>query len=117
MDIKPNIIFRTTDTLDRIITLDSQTWNDHVIMGHPEMSGNEAALKETIENPDFVYGSGTNPKRELYFAKQKNSTFPSLYTRAVVEFNGSQGTVTTAFFCKEIQGVNPEAIKYVKPKI
>lgn len=112
-----NNIFCTTDILGRSVYLDSNTWSKHIIDGHPEMEGQEDIVKYTVEKPDFIYESSTNPKRELFFAKQENSPFPKLYTKAVVEYNDNMGNVTTAFFCKEVQGVNPRGIKYVKPKI
>ena len=110
-------IFCTTDILNRIVSLDSDTWTQHIIESHPEMEGHENSIRCTIEKPEFIYESSTNPKRELFFARQKNSAFPELYTKAVVEYNCNEGNVTTAFFCKEIKGVNPEGIKYVKFKI
>ena len=110
-------IFSVLDYNKRKVVLEQSTWNNHIIVGHPEMNGNISAVKNNIENPEFVYDSSTNPKREIFFSRQPQSTYPMLFVKTIVEYNKSKGYITTALFTRKIQGVNKEGLKYVKPKI
>jgi len=112
-----NNIFKTTDIFDREVVLEKSTWDNHVVDGHPEMCGNENAVKCTVEGPEFVYESDSHTNRDVFFARQENSTHPKLYTKVIVEYNGNTGEVVTSWFCKEVKGVNERGLKYVKPKI
>ena len=118
MNKPDNIIFESTDPFGRKIILDSSTWNEHIIPGHDEMKGNEISVKNTIENPDFIYESNTHNNRDVFFSVRPESTYPKLYTKVVVEINKVQsGEVSTAFFSKEVQGVKGAGLKYVKSNI
>ncbi|MDF2803156.1 MAG: hypothetical protein K0S61_3059 [Anaerocolumna sp.] len=111
------VIFSTTDIQGRQVSLDESTWNKHILDGHPEMKDNEGTIKSTIEQPEFIYESGTHPNRDLFFARQDESSYPLLYNKVVVQYDCNVGTIMSSWFCKDVQGVNRERIKYVKNKI
>ena len=39
----------------------------HILEGHAELTGFESAIGETIEEPDSVVQSNTNPNARLYY--------------------------------------------------
>ena len=96
-------IFVAQSPLGKQVVLASSTWNNHIVTRHPEMAGNESAVKDTIENPEVIYRSNWNPDAEIFMSKQKASSYPHLFTRVVVGYNGNDiGNVETALFTKSI---------------
>lgn len=76
-------------------------WKNHIVAGHTIMEENIEAVKDTISDPDSVYESSRNPKREVMFKQSPHSTY-NIYTEVVVEYNSSysgvvSGEVVTAF--------------------
>ena len=112
-----DIIFETTDVFNnRIILYDEDL--KHIETNHPELKGEEKAIKQTVEKADVVYKSKNFPKRSIFFKKGVHSKFSHLYTKAIVEYNTTEdkniiGNITTAFVCDEIQGVKEGGIQYV----
>lgn len=72
-------------------------------------------IKYTIVDPEFIYKSKRYENREVFFKQgsHSNPSYNKLYTKAVVEYVENTGKITTAFLCKDIQGVDERGIKYV----
>ena len=47
----PKHILATADTWGNRVVMSAKTWN-HIVQRHPEMSTEQAAIKDTIEDPD-----------------------------------------------------------------
>lgn len=48
------LVIDATDPLGNRITCDEDTWGVHVVSGHREMEGHEAAASSTISDPGFI---------------------------------------------------------------
>ena len=108
------IVLSAVDPFGRVVTLTQAAWIAHILDSHPEMRGNENAVKDTIENPDFIYRSNYKESSELFFSKSLESTYPNLYIRVVVDFTQpNAGIVKTALFTKVIsQNVKQGGLVY-----
>ena len=109
-------MLETIDPLKRTVILKKDTWENHIIVGNPEIIKNIHSVKNTIENPEVIYESSTSPKRDVFFKKDSTSTKPYFYTKVIVEYNDDNiaGEVKTSFFSKEIKGgINDEKLKYI----
>lgn len=76
----------------RTVVLSEDVWQ-HIRAQHPELARYERAIMETISHPN-ERTDDVRPGRERYFASGKG---PSRWLRVVVEFDGTQGEVVTAF--------------------
>jgi hypothetical protein len=114
-------MFQTSDPRGYSITCEPDTWNDHIIIGHPIMYDNLAAVKETICNPDAIYISNQKPTRNVYFAKASTSTYNGLYTKVVVAVDDKTmtGSVISAWPQPAMTGgiLDRGGVIYVKPKL
>ena len=72
------------DYRGRKVICTDRTWNEHIVSGHEIMKKNKEAVIDTIQNPDSVYVSSTNPSRDVYFKQSNKSTY-SLFTKVIVE--------------------------------
>jgi len=95
-------IFKTADHTGKVIILTEKTFNAHILPGHPEMSGNENAIQETIENPEYVILSSVDDKSHIYVAKSSNSSYPNIYIKTIVTSSGKTGYVKTSFFQRNV---------------
>jgi hypothetical protein len=91
-----DLLWSTSDYYGNQITLGAETWDTHVLMGHPEMSAYGPLVKQTVEQPyeirestqsatalAFASAPGTGPSPEgirvlvnyadMYFAKGATS--------------------------------------------
>lgn len=102
-DTRDKNIFITTDYSGKTVILKSQTFNDHIINHHPEMSDNKEAIKDSIENPSHVIISNKNPNSHIYVTKSAKSTYPKLDIKTIVNQSSKRGYVKTTFFEKDIQ--------------
>jgi hypothetical protein len=112
------MIFETTDCFRRKVGLDANTWGKHILIKHPEMKGNEKPIKETIEEPDFVYKSGIVENSDVFYRMHEESTYPKLYIKVAVSYDDNEyGRVLSCWFTSRVTGVETGGIKYVKSKI
>lgn len=63
-----------TDYQGIIIQLSEQVWNEHIKVGHPELT--EKVIREVLGNPDEVWISQNRDDVELYYRK-KNELDPN----------------------------------------
>lgn len=108
------LVFVVKDVFDRDVSLYS-TELKHISEGHAELENEIEAIKNTIVDPEFIYKSKRYENREVFFKQgsHSNPSYNKLYTKAVVEYVENTGKITTAFLCKDIQGVDERGIKYV----
>jgi hypothetical protein len=110
-------LIETKSPLGYIVVCSQKTWEKHIIVNHPEMTGNEVSVAKTINNPDVIYKSSWNPDSHVYHAIIPESSYPHLFTRVVINVNENKtGVVSTALFTKAIGGIDEEGLLYVKPK-
>lgn len=117
-------LFTETSPLGYQVCCHRSVWEDHIIKptGHPIMKDNIEAVKETIKQPDVVYGSNEWPNRDVYFKQCSTASYgDKLYTKVVVttpDIDSDVGAVVTAWPQKKISGkIDEGELKYVKPKL
>ena len=100
-------IFRCTDKDGLTVICTKDTWEHHIVSGHPEMEGQEAIVKTAIENPYQVYQDGKHAnRRNIYRPFVLPKPFNTEYLRIGIEYRGRkltgkvQGYVCTAFACR-----------------
>lgn len=106
-----NKIFETTDVFNTKVSLSTDTYNDHILLGHPEVD-NVNYIKDTIEKPNVVYQSNKKDKRKIFFKLGADPRYKQLYMKTVVEYNNNEGSVTTSFLSKNIEGVKEGGLLY-----
>lgn len=105
----PNVI-EAIDKDGIRISCSLDQWNNHIIDGHPIMSKNIDAVKETIVCPDYIYYShDSNPpldERRIYSKEVSFATYhdKTPYTKVVVSICGGYGEVVTAYNGKNPKG-------------
>jgi hypothetical protein len=100
-------IFNTTDIYYRKVKLEEQTLNNHILgeSGHEEIRSDPDCIRKTIEDPDYIYCSATNPQREVYFGKGKHVDEPVRFVKVIVSFfKPDKGVVTSAWIQDEVKG-------------
>ncbi len=85
------------DPRNKIVTLFEDTWEEHIIEGHPEMENHLEDVKMTIENPDIIR-EGRKSDTELYFKANSISNIQLSGTFvATKDINGIKSIVITAY--------------------
>ncbi|MFE7063720.1 hypothetical protein ACFVAD_16345 [Sutcliffiella sp. NPDC057660] len=108
-------IFDTTDIFGKRVFLEKEQFDNHIVVGHPEMRDNELAIQETIENPQLVVESKQNSNRLLYIGKSEMSTYPMVYIKTVVDHSSKEyGFVITGLFQKKVNLEKEGTVIYEK---
>ena len=100
-------IFNTKDVLNRNIRLTSTQLHTHIIgkSGHLEMALDLSSIPKTVEDPDYIYNSKSNNRRDLYFKLGSHDIIKKKYVKVVVDFtNPSKGNVITSYVTSSISG-------------
>lgn len=106
-------MFTTTDVFGRIVSLTSDTWHNHICVGHPELKPYLVEVKKTIEDPILVAKSSSQPdSSQIYFDRPLKR---DLYLKVVVDIDQENtGDVATALLQKNLQGAEiPGGVLYV----
>jgi len=107
-------VFEVHSPLGHTVICSCMTWNNHILMGHPNMRGREEEVKNAIEMPDSIFASEERPAdRDVYF---KGTLQNNMYTKVVTQKRGIVHYVVSAWRQKEVKG-NIGVMKYVKPKL
>ena len=85
------VIAAVKDRLGRTIVLEQERW-DH-ISKHEQLDGHELAVMRAVENAD-KRRDGNRPDREVIYGKDLG---PNRWLAVVVEYDGLQGRVITAY--------------------
>ena len=99
-----------------IVVCEESQWENHIAPFHPEVEDKIEEVENTIKDPDVIYQSAEDRKRDVYFRKMDNATD---YMKVIVEMPfPNYGEIITAFPRKDISGnIDTEVIKYDKCKL
>jgi len=105
-------LFEITDKRGILVICEEAQWKHHIINGHPEVEDKLELVKETVRDPDIIYQSEDDPKRDVYFRQIDIEK----YMKVIVYLSSPNfGEVITAFLRKSISGnIDTEVIKYAK---
>lgn len=81
-------------SLPRVV-LFSDTWNNHILMGHPEMAGKEGEVHTILTQPTLVCSSASDATRAIFMNSAITSARGSPLT-VVVDHNAA--VVCTAYY-------------------
>ncbi len=90
-------LFRTTDPRGRTVRCTEKQWSVHVLTAtgdHLELTGQELAVRETVEKPQAIYRSSKVANRDVYY--RTSPLYTKIYIRVVVGFRDPEGFVVTA---------------------
>ena len=105
-----NIVFSTEDPLGNTVNLyDSGLL--HVETGHPELKGHSAVIRETVEDPDYIYVSNKVATRDEFLSFGVHPNYPNLYVVVIVE--RKMDAVVTAYVQKK-SPTTKRGLKYDK---
>lgn len=103
-------IFEVKDYCGVKVYCTEDTWNNHIVSGHPMMEENLSSVLHTIQSPDVVIEShDSNPPldyRVIYVKKELGASYYSFapYTKVVVSILGGSGETITAYPSKNEHG-------------
>jgi hypothetical protein len=93
-----SLIFATIDPIGNDVTLYTSTWNDHIVVGHSEMVGLDALVRQAIEDPFQITQSTINPDAYRFEFTDASTTVGVIVTYTGPILSGSEtGTVVTAY--------------------
>lgn len=99
--------FMVQSPLGYIVGCSAETWDEHILEGHPIMKGNEQTVIDALERPIVVYRSGSYEDRHVYFGSTENASYKGKlqYTKVIVD-NAADGThnMKTAFPSRKMDG-------------
>jgi hypothetical protein len=82
------------------VTLYQDTWDNHIIVKHPEINGSAAMIEATVENPTAIYES-TSVLGSFVFARNGMTDVAGRSLRVIV---GADRSVKTAYFSSASAG-------------
>lgn len=91
------VVFETTDPRGNIIFLMASTYDEKIIINHPELSGEEKHIKKTIENPDDIFEDKHFSETNNYYRKHNSSRLNPFGTYIKVCVDVTIGRIKTAF--------------------
>ena len=109
-------LFEVIDKRGIMVICEKSQWQQHIIGGHPEVEDKLEIVKNTIIDPDIIYQSEDDSKRDIYFKQMDDN---NKYMKVIVELTARNfGEVVTAFPRKGISGnIDITEVKYVKTKL
>ena len=107
---KPNgktVLLTVTDPEGYEITVDLDTWENHIVAGHPEMRECLEILSLTLTEPYVIYRSSKESETHYYYRLTGRSfkKVSDVYLNAVVQRHDEtkKGSVKTAFLLKRLR--------------
>lgn len=100
-------IFSTKDVLNRDVRLTSTQLQTHIIgkSGHIEIALDLLSIRKTVEDPDCIYNSKSNNKRDLYFKFGSHNIMKNKYVKVIVDYTiPSRGDVITSYITSSVSG-------------
>ncbi len=86
------------------IRLTEERWAH--ISEHPEMTGMRTAVEETLEGPEVVIQSTSDPDARLYYRFYPQTLVGGKYLCAVVKVRGDDAFVVTAYLTDQVKKGN-----------
>ena len=68
------------------------------ILGHPELAGEESRIAETLDQPNVVIQSASDPEVRLYHRFYETSAVGGKHLCAVVKWRSDDAFLITAYF-------------------
>ncbi len=94
----PPIKCEMTDPRGKQIILLEETWDMHIVEGHPEMDGRLDDVVATIEDPDWIREGRDVKTEELYVRVESQSKLEFTGTLAATRMiDGKMVIMTTAY--------------------
>ena len=100
-------IFNTEDVFKRNVRLTRTQLHTHIIgrSQHIEMALDLSSISKTVEDPDFIYNSKSNNKRDLYYKYGIHDVIKNKYVKVVVDYTiPSKGNVITSYVTSSVSG-------------
>lgn len=100
--------FTTVSKLGKIIRLTARQ-ESHILSEHTEMESQQDKIKETIENPDYIFYSPKD-KNFHYVKKYKSTPVSEKSALAIVKHLDGEGFIITCFFISAVRKLNKESV-------
>ncbi len=102
---RQRIVGRWVDPRGYTVLLRDSRWSGHILLDHPDMAQELAAVQSAIERPDSIHQSVRFLNRQCYYRQGAVARFPRLLVKVVVEMHGQDpADVRTAHL---IPGITP----------
>lgn len=85
----------------RLIRLTEERWVH--ISEHPEMTGMRTAVEETLEGPEVVVQSFSDPEARLYYRFYHRTVVGGKYLCTVVKMRGDDAFIVTAYLTDQVK--------------
>jgi hypothetical protein len=117
----PNL-FSTNDFYGNLVTLAQTSWDEHILVEHPELAGYEDLIKSTLKNPSEVRLS-TQSDTALAFISEPGTGPRPEGIRTLVDYadmfyekGSSSGMVVTAYPIDIVKYGTPQLGKTIYKK-
>lgn len=114
-----NLVWDATDFYGNYVTLEQVTWNEHILIYHPEMTGYEELVKSVVEDPHEIRLS-TQQNTALAFVSEPGTGPSPEGIRALVNYADTSyekgsgfGIVVTAYPVDIIKYGTPQLGKII----
>lgn len=98
-----SLLWLVRDRWGRDITLDDDTWYNHIVLRHSILSGHDATVAKALINPHRVMHDAWHANGECFYRARTHPRHPDLFVKVCVAFDSAGfGTVVTAFLTPNI---------------
>lgn len=100
----PNL-FRVTDVFGDEVCLSDERWSRHILGGHPEVAPYLSEIAETLQRPQVVCASTSDPDaKEFFRLGLAQGRYRRLYLKVIVSYAADPAQVKTAYFTSGLSG-------------
>jgi len=97
----PRTLFEVPDGRGKLVRVYEPSWR-HVLKGHPELAGEEEAVRLTISDPDMVIRPSNRPQgrnidRRVNVRLGPHSRYNELYVVVPIDYSREESWLVTAF--------------------
>jgi hypothetical protein len=89
------------------VTLFQDTWTEHILPGHLEMTGKEADVQAVVTSPTLILAGSTNPN---YVAYVNDMVTSSRGTPLAVIVDPQEQVICTAYYNRSFKVISPEQV-------
>jgi len=109
---EPLLIVQTPYQAVSTVILTHNTWEQKILLAHPEMEGKLEDIEATLASPSVVCGGSTNPKNVIFISNDVVSPHGS---PLVVIVRSEKGEVRTASYRREYRYETPGGVLWLPP--
>jgi len=98
-----NVLFEAVDGRGRTVQIREKQWQ-HIVDRHPEMKGEEEAIKLAISDPDMVVrphpharARGRGIERRINCRRDAHSRYNRMYVLVPIDYSQEENWVVTAY--------------------